>query len=117
MTPAPTCKEQGGPADIDERKSIMKHWPDSERRYFTTDDMIPYFRSRAKQKRICPECHKAALNVRPTALNPNGAFDYCPECHYFQVIIAPEEAQVPIGWQRERSCKIIRLDFGQQKNR
>ena len=94
----------------------MEHWPDPNRRYFTVEDMIPYFRSRAKRKRICPECHKAALAVRPTALNPNGAFDYCPKCHYFQLIIAPEEVQVPLDWQRDQPRKIIQLDFSQIKD-
>lgn len=95
----------------------MNHFPDPDRRYFTVEDMIPYFRSRAKQKRVCPECHKAALTVRPTALNPNAGFDYCPECHYFQVIIAPENVQVPLDWQRKKPCKIVRVDFGQGGNR
>ena len=95
----------------------MHDWPHSKRRYFTVDDMIPHFQSRARQKRICPECHKAALTVRPTALNPNGAFDYCPECHYFQVIIAPEEAQVSYDWMppHRRGCKIISFASAKEK--
>jgi hypothetical protein len=90
----------------------MHGYVDSKRRYFTVEDMIPYFQSRARQKRICPECHSAALTVRPTSLNPNAAFDYCSECHYFQVILAPEEAQVPYDWMppHRRKCKIVRFE-------
>ena len=87
----------------------MHDWPNSERRYFTVEDMIPYFRSRAKQKRICPKCHEAALTVEPTALNPNRAFDCCPKCHYSHIVTAPQAAQVPYDWvpPHRRTCKII----------
>ena len=95
----------------------MRDWSDSKRRCFTVDDMIPYFQNRARQKRICPECRSAFLVVRPTALNPNGAFDYCPDCHYFQVVIAPEEAQVPYDWMppHRRECKITSFEYSKAK--
>lgn len=101
----------------------MTHWPqEPERRYHTVDDMTPYFRSRAKQKRICPECHKGLLFVKPT-LNPNAGIDKCPNCGYFQVVEAPAGARVPQSWTREHDekpmgfrrgakragCKIIRF--------
>ena len=89
----------------------MSEWfPEPERRFFTVEDMTPYFRSRHAQKRICPECHKAALEVRPT-LSPNGGIDHCPNCGYFQVVVAPEAAKVPEDWVRPRGggCKIIRF--------
>ena len=80
----------------------MRDWPDPERRYFTVDDMTPYFQSRAREKRICPQCHKATLAVKPTALNPNYAFDFCPKCHYLQLVAAPRAAQVPADWMPPR---------------
>lgn len=53
-------------------------------------DFSPYFEQRAKQKRICPKCHKRALRQRHT-LSPNGAIDVC-ECGYFQAVSAPCKA-------------------------
>lgn len=86
----------------------MHNWPEPERRFRTVEDMTPYFQSRHRQKRICPECHSAALEVRPT-LSPNAGVDRCPRCHYFQVAIAPEAAQVPEDWEppRRSACRII----------
>ena len=90
----------------------MSIWPDEpERRFFTVEDMTPYFRSRHAQKRICPECHQAALEVEPT-LSPNFGVDHCPKCHYFMTIEAPDAAKVPEDWARPRDggCKIIRFE-------
>lgn len=53
-------------------------------------DFSPYFEQRAKQKRICPKCHKRALHQRHS-LSPNGAYDVC-ECGYFQSVSAPCKA-------------------------
>ena len=89
----------------------MSDWyPEPERRFRTVEDMTPYFRSRHKQKRICPECHQAALEVEPT-LNPNYGVDHCPKCHYFMTIEAPDSAKVPDDWTRPDSkrCRIIRF--------
>jgi hypothetical protein len=89
----------------------MHEWPsEPEYRYLTVEDMTPYFRSRHKQKRICPECHRAALEVKPT-LNPNYGVDHCPKCHYFMTIEAPDVAKVPDDWARTRNekCKIIKF--------
>lgn len=93
----------------------MSDWPpEPERRFFTVEDMTPYFRSRAKQKRICPECHKAALEVRPT-LSPNGGVDHCPECGYFQVVVAPENAKAPEDRTRPREGKCRIISFSEAK--
>jgi len=89
----------------------MTHWPDEpEHRYRTVEDMTPYFRSRHKQKRICPECHQAALFVKPTP-SPNVGIDKCPNCRYLQVVEAPAGARVPDDWTRPRDtgCRIIRF--------
>lgn len=69
--------------------------------------LSPYFESRKNQKRICPKCHSAALTVEPT-LNINAAIDTCPECGYFQTVIAPGVAQVPDDWV-QKGCHIIEL--------
>ena len=88
----------------------MFDYPEPERRFHSVEDMTPYFQSRAKQKRICPDCHRAALEVRPT-LSPNGGVDRCPECGYLQTIVAPKSAQVPEDWMPpKKRCRII--DFG-----
>ena len=87
----------------------MSNWPhEPERRFHSVEDMTPYFRSRNKQKRICPECHQAALEVKPT-LNPNVGIDNCPKCRYFMTIMAPEAARVPDDWRptHNSSCRII----------
>ena len=70
--------------------------------------LTPYFRSRDKQRRICPRCHEVPLEVWPT-LNPNVGIDRCPKCRYFQAIVAPKQAQVPNNWTppTTEGCKII----------
>jgi len=94
----------------------MIHMPqEPERRYRTVDDMTPYFRSRNKRKRICPECHAGLLFVKPT-LNPNAGVDKCPHCRYFQVVEAPAGARVPEGWTRDGSEKPGGLGRGVQRD-
>ena len=98
----------------------MSEWPrDPESRFRTVDDMTPYFRSLARQKRICPKCHQAALTVEPT-LNPNIGADRCPKCRYFMAVCAPEAAMVPNDWvrPRKRECQIVRFaDISRNANR
>ena len=85
----------------------MFDYPEPQSRFHSVEDMTPYFQSRAKRKRVCPGCHKSALEVKPT-LNPNAGVDHCPECGYFQTIIAPKAAQVPEDWKPpKRRCRII----------
>lgn len=55
--------------------------------------MTPYFERRSREKRLCPECHEAHLQVRPT-LNPNVAYDRCPACGYLHTVEAPERFRV-----------------------
>lgn len=55
--------------------------------------LSPYHASRAKQKRICPQCLKHFLYVRPAGDSPNVALDCC-DCGYRQVVEAPRSAWV-----------------------
>lgn len=85
----------------------MFDYPESEKRFHSVEDMTPFFQSRAKQKRVCPDCHRAALEVKPT-LSPNVGVDHCPECSYFWTVVAPESAQVSEDWEPPRKrCRII----------
>lgn len=53
----------------------------------------PYFKSLARQVRLCPECgHRTRL---AGTLSPNGAYEFCPACEWFRVLAAPEWARVP----------------------
>ena len=81
--------------------------PEPKRRFHSVADMTPYFRGRARQKRICPDCHKAALEVEPT-LSPNVGIDRCPACGYSWTVVAPEKARVPEDWSPpKKRCRII----------
>lgn len=84
----------------------------------------PYFKQLDKQKRLCPECAKHLLVLRPT-LNPNAMYEECDGCGYFQTILAPKESWVEAGKdaeevcehgagqrQQKPSCRIIKPQFG-----
>lgn len=84
----------------------------------------PYFEWLDKQKRLCPECAKHLLVLRPT-LNPNAMYEECDGCGYFQTILAPKESWVEVGpnvgeieepatrSQRQKPpCHIIKPKFG-----
>lgn len=55
--------------------------------------LSPYHVSRSKRKRICPQCLKRSLRVKPAGDSPNVALDYC-DCGYRQVVEAPKSAWV-----------------------
>ena len=55
--------------------------------------LSPYFRALAREKRICPECLRRYLEVRPAGESPNVAVDWC-ECGYRQVVAAPRSMRV-----------------------
>lgn len=87
----------------------MPLWHNSPmRQHRDVSRLTPYFRSRDKQKRICPQCRQAPLQVWPT-LNPNAGIDRCPTCRYFQCVVAPKQAQVPHDWTppTPHGCRII----------
>lgn len=68
-----------------------------------------YFRSLAKQKRICPDCLRGTLRVEPTPIpQPDMAVEVCDRCGYFQLLEAPAGA-APLPPERGR---IIHVDFG-----
>ncbi|WP_077597780.1 hypothetical protein [Olsenella urininfantis] len=50
----------------------------------------PYFRSMARQVRLCPRCgHKTRL---AGTLNPDAAYEACDDCGLFTTLVAPEWA-------------------------
>lgn len=57
------------------------------------DDPSPWCRSRAAQKRACPQCGRR-LRFEFGKFNPNSGYDVCDHCSYFQSVTAPKAAQV-----------------------
>lgn len=57
-------------------------------------ELSPYFKALARQKRICPRCHKAPLSIVPLELTWDGATEKCGACGYMQTIFAPESARL-----------------------
>ena len=57
-------------------------------------ELSPYFKALARQKRICPRCHKAPLSIVPLALTWDGATEKCGACGYMNLILAPESARL-----------------------
>ena len=80
--------------------------------------LSPYHMSRSKQKRICPQCLKRSLRVRPAGDSPNVALDYC-DCGYRQVIEAPKSAWVEQSdvIASERQCLVDDLNDGLRERR
>lgn len=67
------------------------------------DDPSPWCRSRAAQKRACPSCGRR-LRFEFSRLSPNGGYDRCDACGYFQSVTAPDAAKVeymPPTWEEE----------------
>lgn len=62
-----------------------------------TSELSPYFRSLARQRRICPECLRGCLTVKPSGSgDPDAAWDACA-CGYRQLRLAPEGARLNTG--------------------
>jgi transcription elongation factor Elf1 len=57
-------------------------------------ELSPYFKALARQKRICPRCHKAPLSIVPLELTWDGVTEKCEACGYMQAIFAPESARL-----------------------
>lgn len=57
-------------------------------------ELSPYFEALARQKRVCPRCHKAPLSIVPLALTWDGATEKCEACGYMNLILAPESARL-----------------------
>lgn len=67
----------------------------------------PYFRSLARQARLCPRC--GAKTRLAGTLNPDAAYEVCDRCGLFTTLVAPEWACV--GAQDEppqsRECTLL----------
>ena len=50
----------------------------------------PYFKSMARQVRLCPRCHRKTRLAG--TLNPDAAYEVCDACGYFFTLVAPEWA-------------------------
>lgn len=57
------------------------------------DDPSPWCRSRAAQKRACPQCGRR-LRFEFSPLSPNAGYDRCDACGYSQSVTAPRAARV-----------------------
>ena len=69
--------------------------------------LSPYFKSLAKQKRICPDCLRGMLRVEPTPIpQPDMAVEVCDRCGYFQLL------EAPAGTAPSQAGRIIHVDFG-----
>ncbi len=55
--------------------------------------LSPYFKTLAREKRVCPECLKGYLRVLPAGDSPNVAMDCC-ECGYMRVREAPRSMRI-----------------------
>lgn len=69
--------------------------------------LSPYFKSLAKQKRVCPDCLRGMLRIEPAPVpQPDMAFEVCDKCGYFHLLEAPGGSAPASGG------RIIRVDFG-----
>lgn len=78
--------------------------------------LSPYFAALARQKRICPECHKHGLRILENDCDPNIAYEKC-ECGYIMPLYAPpryaidREAWLKQRAEQEKKPHIIRPDW------
>lgn len=73
--------------------------------------LSPYFRSRGRAGRACPECG-ARAGLRGLELTWDGALWKCPRCRWFELEMAPEGARLGPREPAPPRGRIIRPDFG-----
>lgn len=60
--------------------------------------LSPYLESLAKQDMFCTNC--MTRTYLKETLNPNYAYEMCPNCGLLRTIETPESAQVPDDYKR-----------------
>lgn len=68
---------------------MSKKWPENG-----TKPLSPYFKALARQPHICPRCLKHKLRLVSLELTWDGAVWKCDGCGWFQVELAPADAQL-----------------------
>lgn len=72
--------------------------------------LSPYFKSLARTPRICPDCHRHKLALKPLELTWDAAVWKCEGCGWFQTVLAPESAKMGQRDAKPSGARIIRFE-------
>ena len=68
--------------------------------------LSPYFKMLAREKRICPKCKRRPTRIVPS-LHPDFAYEEC-DCGYSRTLEAPP------SFQAKPRGRVIHVDFGKR---